>query len=74
MGDAKVTRGIRGSEDVKRREDGREMETLKSLVPLATRHLFVDNGVEDNPGETVVLEWGELGGLMEDEHCGHLRC
>ena len=38
------------------------------------RYLFVDDGVEDDPGETIVLEWGELGGLMEDEHRGHLRC
>ena len=39
-----------------------------------TRYLLVDDGVEDDPGEAIVLEWGELGGFMEDEHRGHLRC
>ena len=34
--------------------------------------MFVDDGVEHDPGQTVVLQRGELGGLMEDKHCDHL--
>ena len=34
--------------------------------------MFVDDGVEHDPGQTTVLQGGELGGLVEDEHCDHL--
>ena len=34
--------------------------------------MFVDDGVEHDPGQTVVLQGGQLGRLMEDEHCDHL--
>ena len=63
-------------EDVKKRrwEGDGDLEVTCTTHNASNMYLFVNNGVEDNPGETIVLEWGELGGLMEDEHCGHLRC
>lgn len=37
-------------------------------------YLFVNDGVEDDPWETIVLQWGELRRLVEDEHSCHLSC
>ena len=72
-GGKRMSKKMGGGEDVKRREDGMKKKShlYRSQV---TRYLLVDDGVEDDPGETIVLEWGELGGLVEDEHRGHLRC
>ena len=39
---------------------------------IGAADLFVDDGIEHDPGQPVVLEWRELGGLVEDEHCRHL--
>ena len=39
-----------------------------------TGYLFVNDGVEDDPWETIVLQRGELRRLVEDEHSCHLSC
>ena len=35
-------------------------------------YLFSDDRVQDNSRETIVLEGGELRGLVENEHSGYL--